>query len=80
MEKKISIKFLEGTTIRTLSLFSFLGISAFVGGPVWVGLILGLIVAVLVRKHSNKINIKSVYEWFRDSLKSFFSSAYNTLV
>ena len=49
--KKISKIFLEGTKIGTLSLFSFLGVSAFVGGPVWIGLILGLIMAVLVRKH-----------------------------
>ena len=44
------------------------------------GLILGLIVAVLVRKHSSKFNIKETYEWFRDSMKSLLSSAYNTLV
>tara|TARA_Y100001970_G_scaffold245898_1_gene313321 strand:+ start:315 stop:1163 length:849 start_codon:yes stop_codon:yes gene_type:complete len=79
-KKKFSKKFLEGTKIGSLSLFSFLGISSFVGGPVWLGLILGLIIAVLVRKHSNKLNITPVYEWFRDSLKSLFSSAYNTLV
>ena len=79
-KRKISKKFLEGTKLGSLSLFSFLGVSAFVGGPVWIGLILGLIVAVLIRKNSNKLNIKSVYEWFRDSLKSLFSNAYNTLV
>jgi len=78
--KKISKKFLEGTKIGSLSIFSFLGISSFVGGPVWIGLILGLIVAVLVRKHSSKFNIKETYEWFRDSMKSLLSSAYNTLV
>ena len=78
--KKISKKFLEGTKLGSLSIFSFLGISSFVGGPVWIGLILGLIVAVLVRRHSNKFNIKETYEWFRDSMKSLLSSAYNTLV
>ncbi len=79
-KRKISKKFLEGAKLGSFSLFSFLGVSSFVGGPVWIGLILGLIVAVLVRKHSSKFNIKETYEWFRDSLKSLFSSAYNTLV
>ena len=79
-KKKLSKKFLEGTKLGSISLFSFLGVSSFVGGPVWIGIILGLIVSVLVRKHSKKFNIKETYAWFRDSMKSLLSSAYNTLV
>ena len=78
--KKISKKFLEGTKIGSLGFFSFIGASSIIGGSVWIGLIIGLIIAFLVRKHSNKINIKEIYVWFKDTMKSLISTAYNTLV
>ena len=72
-KRKISTKFLRGAKLGSLSLFSFLGVSSIIGGPIWVGLILGLIVAVLVRKHSDKLTILAVYEWFKGAIKSFFN-------
>ena len=79
-KSKFSKKFLDGIKKGSIGSLLFISTSAFVGGPVWIGLVLGLIIAIIFRKNSDKFNIKSVYEWFRDSLKSLFSSAYNTLV
>jgi hypothetical protein len=47
----------------------FIGVASFVGGPTWVGLLVGLCLAVFARHHlDRKIDITDLVEWVRSTL------------
>ena len=61
---KLAKSALKGTVVPSIVIF----MSVIIGGPVYVGLILGIIVAVLVRK---KMDDKKFIEGFRVFLKAY---------
>lgn len=56
----------------TITSIVFIGVSTMIGGAAWVGLILGLILAVIARKNHKKINIKTIYNWFNQQISILF--------
>ena len=56
----------------TITSIVFIGVSTMIGGAAWVGLILGLILAVIARKNHKKINIKTIYNWFNQQISFLF--------
>ena len=43
-----------------------------IGGAAWIGLVIGLILAVIVRKRHKDISIRSIYEWFKSQIVTTF--------
>ena len=63
---------LTGIKKGTLTTLVFISTSAMIGGAAWIGLIFGLILAVIVRKRHKDISIKNIYEWFKTQIVSIF--------
>lgn len=63
---------LIGIKKGTLTSVVFITVSTMVGGSAWIGLVLGLILAVIARKHHKNITILNVYEWFKSQISKIF--------
>ena len=63
---------LTGIKKGTLTTLIFISTSAMIGGAAWIGLVIGLILAVIVRKRHKDISIMSIYEWFKSQIVSIF--------
>lgn len=63
---------LTGIKKGTLTSVVFITTSAMIGGAAWIGLVLGLILAVLARKHHKEISIVNVYKWFKSQISTIF--------
>jgi len=71
-KKFFSKETLTGIKKGTLTSVVFITTSAMIGGAAWIGLILGLILAVIARKHHKEISIMNVYKWFKSQISSIF--------
>lgn len=71
-KKLFSQETLLGIKKGTITSVVFIGVSTMIGGTAWVGIILGLILAVIARKNHKKISIKSIYNWFNKQISMLF--------
>ena len=71
-KKILSKETLLGIKKGTLTSIVFITTSTMIGGAAWIGLLLGLILAVLARKHHNKITIENIYNWFKSQISKIF--------
>jgi len=54
----------------------FIGVSSVVGGPTWVGLLVGLCLAVFARNHlDRKIDVSDLVEWIRGTIATAMSGS-----
>ena len=40
-----------------------------ISGPVWIGLVTGLVISIITRKYIGKISLKQISDWFIINLK-----------
>lgn len=71
-KKFFSKETLTGIKKGTLTSVVFITTSAMIGGAAWIGLVLGLILAVIARKHHKEISIVNVYKWFKSQISTIF--------
>lgn len=64
--------FLLGVKKGSLTSVVFIVTSSMIGGAAWIGLLLGLILAILARKHHNLITITNIYKWFKSQISKIF--------
>ena len=71
-QKLFTKETLVGIKKGTLTSIVFIATSAMIGGAAWIGLVLGLILAVIARKHHKSISISNIYEWFKKQIIKIF--------
>ena len=71
-QKLFTKETITGIKKGTLTSIVFIATSAIIGGAAWIGLILGLILAVIARKHHKSINISNIYKWFKNQITKIF--------
>ena len=69
-KNKSNKKFKKGTIKGFISMGSFIMTASLFSSPV-LGLIIGLVVLIVVKKSLNKIDISLIYDWFNNQIKKY---------